>query len=102
MLEYYELRDESNSPRYKPGDIAIIDRDFDPIPGDMVFAFVAGRDEHQYSIGKYVPCDEAQFEISPINPAYPSFSTRDCVIQIVAPIVEWHMSEKRERPPRKK
>lgn len=57
------LKDNSNAPRFLPGDSVIIDPELEPNPGDMVLV-VVGKTPH---FRKYKPRGK-QLDLEPLNP----------------------------------
>lgn len=87
-----KIKGDSMSPDFKEGDIIIVDPDLDPRPGDFV---IAKNGSNEATFKKYRPRglganQTMVFELSPINPDYPSMRSDVEEIFIVGVMVEHH------------
>lgn len=106
-----EVKDESMSPEFKPGDKIIVDPEVFPNPGDQVVAIEVkddGTDVEgdvqgngtEATFMKYRPRGyddkgEMIFELAPLNPDYPIHNSDKQTIRIVGTVVEHSRTLKR-------
>lgn len=106
-----EVKDESMSPEFKPGDKIIVDPAVLPNPGDQVVAIEVKYDGAdiqgdvqnngaEATFMKYRPRGyddkgEMIFELAPLNPDYPILNSDKQPIRIVGTVVEHSRSLKR-------
>lgn len=106
-----EVKDESMSPEFKPGDKIIVDPAVLPNPGDQVVAIEVKDDGAdiqgdvqnngaEATFMKYRPRGyddkgEMIFELAPLNPDYPILNSDKQPIRIVGTVVEHSRSLKR-------
>lgn len=93
-----EVKGESMMPEFKPGDKIVIDPDVQPIPGDFV---IAQNGEHEATFKKYRPRGydekgEVIFELTPLNPDYPTLNSLGQPIKIIGTVIE-HIRALRRR-----
>jgi SOS-response transcriptional repressor LexA len=87
-----QIKGDSMSPDFKEGDIIVVDPELEPRPGDFV---IAKNGANEATFKKYRPrgidANQAMvFELSPINPDYPSMRSDTEDIFIVGVMVEHH------------
>lgn len=88
---FLKISGQSMEPKFSEGDLVLIDTRKRPHPGDFVAA-VNGTGEatfKQYKeLGEYNEFGNAHFELIPLNPVFPTMSTKNQDIRIIGVAVE--------------
>lgn len=88
---FLEIKGSSMEPKFNEGDMILIDTGLKPHPGDYVAA-VNGDGEatfKQYKeLGEYAECGNPHFELVPLNPLFPTLSTKRQHIRIIGVAVQ--------------
>lgn len=94
-----EIVGYSMAPEFLPGDKIICDPNISPMPGECV---IAQNGDAEATFKKYKPrgfddSGKEYFELEPINPDYPTLTSKFQDIHIIATVVE-HIRSLRRRP----
>ncbi|OOF68315.1 LexA family protein [Rodentibacter caecimuris] len=88
---FLEVKGQSMEPKFSEGDMILIDTGLQPNPGDYVAA-VNGDGEatfKQYKeLGEYSEYGNPHFELVPLNPLFPTLSTKLQHIRIIGVAVQ--------------
>lgn len=82
------IKDESNAPDYKEGDLVIIDCKIEPRPGDFVVVRHAGAALFRRFRERRAPDGQTLYDLVPTNPDYPTDTATADNMQIVGTLVE--------------
>ncbi|QBQ15592.1 S24 family peptidase [Acinetobacter haemolyticus] len=89
--DIFSLKVEGDSmlPTFKPGDSLVIDASLAPKPGSFVIAQNGNIEAtfKKYRITGYDQFGREEFELVPLNPDYPTFSSKDHNITIIGVMV---------------
>ena len=85
-----EIKGDSMTPDFQPGDRVIIDVGLEPKPGDFV---VAKNGEHEATFKKfrvrgYDDRGNLSFELVPLNPDYPTICSETTPVHVIGVMVE--------------
>lgn len=78
------IKGDSMTPKYRDGDLIVVDPDRQPTSGDDVIAYIENYDKATFKRYRERYTEEGQqyFELYPLNPDYPTFSSRNMEIAI--------------------
>lgn len=93
-----KVQGDSMEPDFREGDVVIFDPEIQPHPGEFV---VAANDHHEATFKKYRPTGigfqgNETFELTPLNPDYPSLKSTELPLRIIGTMVE-HRIYRRKR-----
>lgn len=88
-----KIRGKSMEPAFYQGEIVVIDPTLSANPGDFVVARIANSSENEATIKQYAVTGIDRngvetFELRPLNPLFPTFSSKEHDIELLGVVVE--------------
>lgn len=88
-----KIRGKSMEPAFYQGEIVIVDPTLSANPGDYVVARVANSPDNEATIKQYAVTGIDRngvetFELRPLNPLFPTFSSKELEIDLLGVVVE--------------
>ena len=88
-----KIRGKSMEPAFYQGEIVVIDPTLSANPGDFVVARIANSSENEATIKQYAVTGIDRngvetFELRPLNPLFPTFSSKEHDIDLLGVVVE--------------